>query len=224
MKKIRSKIIKDLIMDNINVLQAMQSLDLMLEDIDDNEVKSWVSNELNGYDNETEIPSYRITNCMLVGNVQVGYAIYSNVNIPLTNKEAIELLTKVKIKEPISILMQLAKAEIENENHSLAMEVNTIIVNKYQATNGDVIKASRHLSLYTYNNILAIIKDKLLEIFKTLEKTYGNLDELYIDFSNNDDRSTVIKKIESIVYNDNSKHIGDNNTIKSSIVGDDNEN
>lgn len=42
MQKKRSKIIKDLIMDKINVLQAMQSLSFMLEDINDaeSEIKS----------------------------------------------------------------------------------------------------------------------------------------------------------------------------------------
>ena len=45
MQKKRSKIIKDLIMDKINVLQAMQSLSFMLEDINDAEskIKKWVN-------------------------------------------------------------------------------------------------------------------------------------------------------------------------------------
>ena len=42
-------------MDNINILQAMQSLDFILEDIDDEEIKKWVSNELNGYKKNDEI-------------------------------------------------------------------------------------------------------------------------------------------------------------------------
>jgi len=225
MQKKRSKIIKDLIMDKINVLQAMQSLSFMLEDIDDaeSEIKKWVNNEINGYKNQSDIPEYRKTNAILMGNVQVGYALYKNINIPLTDAKAIELLTKIQIKEPLSIVMQLAKAEIESENHSLSLDVNTVLVNHYQQTNGDVISASRHLSLYTYN-ILALIKDKLLGIFKVLEENYGNLDELYIDFSDDTKKEAVIEQIQSIVYNDHSIKIGDNNKIDSSIVGDDNEN
>ena len=69
-----------------------------------------------------------------------------------------------------------------------------------------------------------IIKDKLLEIFKVLENNYGNLDELYIDFSDNSKKDEVVKKIESIVYTDNSINIGDNNKFKDSIVGDENGN
>jgi len=224
MAKKRSKIIKDLIMDNINVLQAMQSLDFMLEDIEDKEIRKWVNNELNGYKKNKDIPNYRNANAILIGNVQVGYSLYKNINIPLSDLKAIEMFTKIKIREPISTIMQMAKAENESEDHSLALEVNTVLVNHYQQTNGDVISAHRKLSLYTYNNIIAIIKDKLLEIFKVLENNYGNLDELYIDFSDNSKKDEVVKKIESIVYTDNSINIGDNNKFKDSIVGDENGN
>ena len=170
-------------MDNISVLQAMKSLDFMLEYMDNKEIKDWVTNEQNGYQKDDELPKYRNTRALLIGNVQVGYAIYNQVNIPLSDSKEIEMLTKIEIREPISTIMQMAKAENESEDHYLTLDANLILANKYQQNNGDVIRAHRKLSLYTYNNILAMIKDKLLEIFKVLEENYGNLDELYIDFS-----------------------------------------
>lgn len=224
MQKKRSKIIKDLIMNNINVLQAMQSLDFILEEIDDFETKSWVNSELNGYKKDDDIPRYRKVTAILLGNIQVGNVLYKNIEIPLADAEAIEMFSKIEIREPISTIMQMAKAENESENHSLSLEVNTILVNHYQKTNGDVISAQRKLSLYAYNNILAMIKDKLIEIFKVLESNYGNLDDLYIDFSDNIKKQDVIGQIQSIVYNDNSVKIGDNNELKNSIVGDNNGN
>ena len=98
-------------MDNINVLQAMQSLDFMLEDIEDKEIRKWVNNELNGYKKDKDIPNYRNANAILIGNVQVGYSLYKNINIPLSDLKAIEMFTKIKIREPISTIMQMAKAE-----------------------------------------------------------------------------------------------------------------
>ena len=223
MKK-RSKIIKDLISNKIDVLQAMQSLSFMLDDIDDLKIKNWVNCELNGYEEKDTIPEYRKTNTMLIGNIQVGYSLYQNVNIPLTDPEAIKTLNKYEIKDPLSNIILMAKAENENDNHSLALEVNSILVNKYQQTNGEVIHAKRVLSLYEYNSIIATIKDKLLEIFKKLDNTYGNLDELYIDFSNIEQRNKIIEDLITIVYNDNSINMGNNNTLKNSIIGDQNEN
>lgn len=90
MQKKRSKIIKDLIMNRIDVLQAMQSLYFMLEDIDDLEIKDWVNNEINGYNEKAKIPEYRKVNAILIGDIQVGYAVYNNVNIPIVNKKAFD--------------------------------------------------------------------------------------------------------------------------------------
>ncbi len=223
MKK-RSKIIKDLIMDSITVLQAMQSLDLMLEDIDDKKIKNWVNNEIYGYQKDDDIPNYRKANTMLIGNIQVGYAIYNHISIPLSDSKAIEAFTKLEIRDPISTIIQMSKAESESEAHSLMLEANIALVNHYQQTNGDVISAHRELSIYAYTIILGMIKDKLLEIFKVLEKNYGNLDELYIDFSDSSKKDEIVKELVAIVYNDNSIKVGNNNQFKDSVVGDENGN
>lgn len=222
--KNRSKIIKDLIMDNINVLQAMQSLNFILEDIDNEKIQKWVNNEINGYQKNDNVPNYRKTNTMLIGTVQVGYAVYNNINIPLSDAKAIEAFTKLEIREPISTIIQMAKAEKESNSHSLVIEANIATVNNYQQTNGDVISAHRELSIYAYSNVLGMIKDKLLEIFKMLEKNYGNLDDLYIDFSDNLKKDKIAKALISIVNNDNSIRIGNNNQFKDSVIGDENEN
>ena len=192
--KNRSKIIKDLIVDNINVLQAMQSLNFILEDIDNEKIQKWVNHEINGYQKNDNVPNYRKTNTMLIGTVQVGYAVYNNINIPLSDANAIEAFTKLEIREPIS------------------------------TTNGDVISAHRELSIYAYSNVVGMIKDKLLEIFKILEKNYGNLDALYIDFSDNLKKDEIAKALISVVNNDNSIKIGNNNQFKDSVIGDENEN
>lgn len=224
MEKKRSKIIRDLIMDKISVLQAMQSLDFILEDIQEKKIKKWVKNELNGYQENDQIPDYRILDAIVIGNVQVGYALYSNISIPISDKEVLEKLTKVEIGDPISKIIQLAKAENETDDHYLALNVNIGLINHYQQTNGDVIQAQRRLGIYAYNSIISQIKDKLLEIFKILEKNYGNLDELYINFSDDKKKEETKQKIEKVIFNDNSIKIGNNNKIDKSIVGDKNGN
>ena len=223
MKK-RSKIIKDLIMNKIDVVQAIQSLDFMLEDIKDKKIKKWVQMEIEGYKKENDVPNYRKVSTMLVGDIQIGYNIYNNVNIPFIDKDAYDFFYKHIILEPVSVIMQYALAEKEMENHSLSLDANLAIVNKYQTSNGEVIRAHRKLSLFAYNNVLSILKDKLLNIFKLLEDKYGNLDDMYIDFSDKQVEKEIAEKINQIIYTDNSINIGDGNTIKNSNVGDKNEN
>ena len=57
-----------------------------------------------------------------------------------------------------------------------------------------------------------------------LEKQYGNLDNYYIDFSNEKTKKEVVKVINNIIYTDNSVHIGNENIIEKSNVGVGNEN
>ena len=56
----RSQIIIELIKDEVNVVQAMDILNLLLQDIKDKKIKKWLDNEINGYSKESELPEYRV--------------------------------------------------------------------------------------------------------------------------------------------------------------------
>ena len=218
----RSKIIKDLIMDKINILQALESLDLMLEDAKDSKIEEWVKNELNGYKDEKDIPDYRKVKSILIADVQVGYNLFKNIEIPVSDNKANDVINNINILEPVSKIVQYAKAEDEQENHSLCLDTNSAVINQCNFVNGQVIRASRKLGVYTFHNILAVIKDKLIQIFRELEKNYGNLDDLYIDFSDNEKKDIILNSIFTNVQND-SITIGNNNEIKGSNIGDNND-
>lgn len=70
----RSKVIIDLINNNINVEQALEILDLLLKNIKDKKIKKWLSNEINGYDKDDDIPDYRIVSINLKGSYIIGSA------------------------------------------------------------------------------------------------------------------------------------------------------
>ncbi len=68
-------------MYNINVLQAIESLDFMLEDVNDEEVKKWVSNEINGYSdsNDDMIPNLQKNFMFLSCNELLFCIFYSKI-------------------------------------------------------------------------------------------------------------------------------------------------
>ena len=131
--------------------------------------------------------------------------------------------SNIKIKDGVFKLEQMAIAEKENESHHLSLAMNVLLAQEISCINGEIINAYTDLSLYAYTNIIGAIKSKLLNIFKELEKQYGNLDEYYIDFKDKKKEEKVAKSLITIIY-DKSTHIGNNNTIKESIIGDNNEN
>lgn len=222
----RSKVIIDLINNNINVEQALEILDLLLENINDKKIKKWLSNEINGYDKDDDIPDYRIVSINLKGSYIIGSAFngIQGTNQPLPLKpEYIKDYSNIKIKDGVFKLEQMAIAEKGNESHHLSLAMNVLLAQEISCINGEIINAYTDLSLYAYTNIIGAIKSKLLNIFKELEKQYGNLDEYYIDFKDKKKEEKVAKSLITIIY-DKSTHIGNNNSIKESIIGDNNEN
>ncbi len=221
MKK-RSKVIIDLINNEINIEQAFEALDFLLEDIKDKKIKKWLDNEINGYKDVKDIPSYRILEANIKGNYIAGRFQCKNHDIPL-KPEKIKEFTTIKISQPISQIVQFSMAEKEGNGHSLTIPLHPVIAQDISLINGEVISAYKELSIYAFTNLVSKIKTKLLSIFKELEKQYGNLDDYYIDLGDKKKEEKITKSLITII-NDNSTHIGDNNSIKESIIGDNNEN
>lgn len=217
----RSKIIIDLIRDNITIAQAMNILNLLLLENDNPKIRKWLDNEIKGYSSYMKVPNYRIINCEVEGTIRNGYLVISNTNIPI-KAEYKDTFCKISARQAIDELVQLSNAEKENEHHNLSLEAPIEYVNAIAMIDGEITHSSRKLSIYAFTNILNKLKAIIIDILLELEKQYGNLDAYYIDLS--DKKS--LEKVNTIIVNilDKSITIGDNNNIKNSNVGDNNEN
>lgn len=218
----RSKIIIELIKDEISVVQAMDILNLLLQDITDKKIKKWLDNEINGYNSKDKIPEYRIVKTNLKGNFNAGGYQFTKQDIPIKPECAKEYLT-INVLSSIYEISQFSLAEKESKEHCLTIPLHALIAQNISMINGEVFSAYRELSLYSHTNILAKIKSKLIQIFVELEKKYGNLDNYYIDFSNDKKEKEVVQNIINII-NDSSTHIGNENKIEKSKIGVGNEN
>ena len=68
-------------------------------------------------------------------------------------------------------------------------------------------------------NIIPVVVNLLLETFLLLEKEFGVLDDLDIDWDSKtkDEQKVIVEKI-IIIFQDNSVSVGDGNKIKNSTV------
>ena len=126
----RSKVIIELIKDEINVVQAMDILNILLQDINDKKIKSWLNNEINGYSKDEEVPDYRIVSANITGNYIVGnmYRGLQCTNQPIPIKpELVEEYTKIRVSCGLNEVYQMSLAEKENENHCLLMPLHTLL-------------------------------------------------------------------------------------------------
>lgn len=222
MKK-RSKILIDLINDEIDVKKAFQLLSLLLEDLDNKEIEDWLNYELTGYPEKADVPKYRIINASIIGTVKTYRMIINKYDIPIPLEDK-EKLCKHLVRDSIAEISQYAKAEEESDMHCLLSPIDIGYINSVALINdAEVTHANLQLSMYGYTNVLHLLKDKLIDIFKKLEKQYGNLDEYYIDFKTTKAKKDTTKEILQIIYNDNSVKIGSNNKIDKSKVGNNND-
>ena len=97
-----------MIQGNIDVAQALEILDLLLEDLNDDNIKKWVKNEINGYSAEESVPKYRKANAEIIGTVKTYTAVISRYNIPIPLEDAkelcvIDIRVGIVLEEPIGL-------------------------------------------------------------------------------------------------------------------------
>ena len=222
MKK-RSNILIELINDEVDVKKAFHILSLLLEDLENKEIENWMNYELNGYPKEVDVPKYRMINASIVGTVKTYRMIIDKYDIPVPLKEK-EKLCKHIVRDSISEICQYAMAENESNMHCLLLPIDIRYINSVALiSDAEITHANLQLSMYGFTNVLNIIKDKLIEIYKKLEKQYGCLDDYCIDFKNKEEEKDTTKALLQIIYSDNSTKIGSNNKLNKSVVGNNND-
>lgn len=218
----RSKIIIDLVRDEITVIQAINILKLLLQDCKNEKILNWLNREIDGYSNEDEIPKYRKVSCNVVGNVKSGYLVVSKMNIPV-KEEYKKFVMNYDVRCGLNSVYQYSLAEEKEENHHLVLDMPLDYINAASLINGEITHARRELSIYAFTNILNDLKPIVLNIYMELERNYGNLDDYYIDM-NDIEKSQQINNYIINILEDNSIRLGDSNTIKNSNIGENNEN
>ena len=225
----RSKIIKDLANGAVDTVVALKRAKVLLSDFENEAILNWIKNELVGYPEGAALPEYRITKGNLFGSYYKGsmasHVVYSNVSLPLGNMPEdlqIKLLT-IEFRESIDSLCKLLE-DSNAKQGQLGKVVPADLFPGLALFNNDpymIITSARVIfDGQSIRRILAAIENRLLDILILLEKEFGNLDDLDIDYSNKSEEEIkqITDRIIVIIYNDMSVTIGDNNKIKDSIV------
>lgn len=211
----KSKIIKELANKEISIEVGLNRLLIIASDIENTELIQWAKNELNGYNNESEIPEYR--------KCGMGQIVYSGINgsfkvtdQPLPygaiDKEFLEPFKKQRFTEDISTIEKFAS----DNNGKICINLTALAGNVYKNTGIQCLSIYMNYTREVFISILSSIRTKLLEIFIMLDKELGNLDDLDVDTSGKNLKD-LNEKI-NIIFQDNSVNIGDRNKFKESFL------
>lgn len=217
----KSKIIKELINDEISLEKALYRVITLAKDLKDTKLEQWAKNEVNGYGNSEEIPEYRRANCLYFGSYIVGDMKYSNAPLPT------EFLKKLSPEEQKNIMsFNLGKSITMLEQsiktgEKIGIPIAPEILQVFSiGTNAEILLGQGEIDQGEILQILNKVKTKILDILYELEEKFGCLDD--IDISDSDDKvkNEAKQKISQIIVCDtySNVEIGNGNTIKKSSI------
>ena len=212
----KSKIIKELANKEISLEVAFSRLLIIASDIGNQDLIDWVTNELNGYPNQAQIPSYRKSG--------LGQIIYSGINgnfqvtgQPLPagalDRDILEKLKNNSFSQDISSIEKFAS---DDNNNGVGKDLTDLAPLVYHNTEIQCISIYMKYTKETFIKILSAIKTKLLKVLIELDKEFGCLDNLDIDTTGKK-LEELNNKLNIIIYEDNSVAIGNNNKLKNNL-------
>lgn len=172
----KSSIIKDVVDDAVPMDKSLTRLFVLAKDLGNNEMCSWIDNELHGYKNREDVPDYRKTQSrnMRYSGINASFKV-TNAALP-PNFLSKELLSVVEtIVETSDIVSVLKLASSPNGG---VLDVSVLASHVYDNTNGLVRCTSIHQMVppQFYSEICANVKTRVLNALLALEQEFGNLD------------------------------------------------
>lgn len=218
----RSQLLKDVVSGKETIENVLLRLKIILSDLGNDSIMDWVNGEFQGYKKEEDVPSYRVIKGLAMGDFLVNFkTMYRQAQVPLQNlinKEAIDEITTLHLKDGISTIQNVLSGEDRN-NYGIVIPTaycHTISVGKLQIISMRVTAPHNMLA-----GIVSCVKSKLVEVIMELEKQFDNLDDLDIKSQVDEDPSKkeeVLYNLQQIIY-DHSINVGDKNKIENSKLG-----
>lgn len=212
-----SKIIIELANSAIDLHTSLKRARVIFHKVGSVELNQWLKNEIEGYKNLEDIPSYRKVRGHLKGCYIEGGMDFKNTSIPLNNieEEAIEGLTYNSAGQSIYALQEAIKAK-QSFTRILSSQECAFLSAK---TGRRIYAAEAETDTSAVMNIIPAVENLLLETLIFLETEFGELDDLDIDWDSKTtiEQKKIVEKI-IIIFQDNSVTIGDKNKIKDATI------
>lgn len=218
----RSQLLRDLLDPGVDLENILFRLKVILSDLNNNYIDTWLQSEIEGYKEEGELPEYRKTEGIVIGTYFInGRTQYTNSNVPLESLISVE---DIKVIKTIYIYdsMKSIQEHINRDDDSTFKKIIPTAYCHHISNYSLQIASMKVVASNTFfSGILSSVKSKLVEIIIELEKQFDNIDTHDIRpqlESDKVDSQEVTYTIEKIIYGDVIS-IGDGNRISKSNVG-----
>jgi len=198
--------------DQLSLTVAMVKTKVLASRIDHGELLNWVNAELKGYPDRDSLPPYRITSGVIVGDMLKQGNMITDFPLPIPDL-GVELDKKIRLfrlTDNLTTLERFLKNDKGNAYLTALFpdHILRVLEGPMKNVNGpsfQLLRAGVKVPLHFVNQVLAEVKDKLLEFILALDKQFGINTEIN-DLKN---KQSIINQIMSTTIHNN----GDGNVI-----------
>lgn len=161
--------------ENGSLNQALLKTKVLLHKLDQQELTSWVNDELNGYGEDKEVPQYRVVSAQVFGNLTNGGWRHSNTLLPIRHlsDRVREYLEKEKLRHALSVLERFANKQEGKLVHKIPPEYNDSL-GKSLGNGYWVENAWGQIESSQVVQVLTEIRSRLLDFILELQGKLGD--------------------------------------------------
>ncbi len=197
----KSKLLKELVNNEITLLQALDRLYLIAYALNDNGVCNWIKNEKGGYQSDDDCPSYRKTTVTPIGTYQIismgKIETYRDTPLPITGipEDMMKQFNNWYVRDSVVSLM--SQKEKANKGTLSGFPLDPVCFSWFENnTNIIMRKAMLCVSSLSMETILCSIKTKVIDLLLLYEDNFGELDSL--DINLNDYKDNEVSEVRSL--------------------------
>ncbi|ROT07757.1 MULTISPECIES: hypothetical protein [Bacteroidales] len=197
MKNLVDRIIQDLGEDK-PIKGILLKAQIVASKLNNNDFKTWIENEQNGYPDASNLPDYRVLNAIVKADLSIPFSGYvRNYTIPagIYDDPIIEeCICKVRITHSLQEIETIYENKKGGNVSTNLPAMAYTEVNKY--VSGNVEQLKQEFSVASLIHIVDIFKSKLLSFFLDIEKEMN----VGINFSKIEEQQDKITQIMNTYY------------------------
>ena len=172
--KLLTDLISELSEPQPSLIDALVKTKVLLHRVGRRDLVGWVDNEINGYPDDSPLPSYRVIPASVKGNVTNNAYSYTDHPLPTMHltKEQRKGLEELEMRDSIAVLEGLAKHDTKGLQRPLPVEY-AVYFNKALTGGYKVQQAWCDIGIGRFAQITAQVRSKLLDFLLDVSEKVG---------------------------------------------------
>ena len=216
-KELVESIIVDITNRDISISDLLRKVHVLAFKLNNEPLKHWLNCEVNGYEQDAEIPKYRKLSAVLFGQIEQnrgfsGSMIYHHFRLPIDHlpDKIKSLIQSWDYRSPINEIQHILDSSKSDGSVRVTCSNQIIpLVSKALESNIYVNQVWLEVPLYDLSNIVDSVKNKLLDIMLGIDTELN----LGVDFNLPQNQQRVNNVVNNIITA-GVANFGDNSTIE----------